>query len=578
MIAGPIFSREALTVPRNASHFALRAGYVAALFVLTYTAGQATFGWQAVSGLGELARFGSQLFQLFSMVQLVLVLFFAPLFAAGRVAQEKDRQTLILLLMTDLRDRELVFGKLLASLLPVGVLLLVSAPVFAVIAMLGGVSATQILWSLLLSAATAFAAGSWGTLVAFWREKTFQTLAISVLGILLFLGVVEALIALLGGSTHPAAYALTVFNPFRGMLLILDPLGALPYSKVETVPAWPFALSMLLVAFVLNGVTILRLRVWNPSRLSPISVGSQAEEQAAAEKATRRIWDQPVIWREICTRAYGRKAILIKLAYALMFAFAAMYSLQSLQAGTGQILGMIAPWGAAFVATAFVTLLLVNAQAVTSITTERDAKTLELLLVTDVSAREFIFGKLGGIFYNTKEVILLPLLGLAYLCSIGQLGVEELIYLVLGFLVLAVFAAMLGIHFGLAFDNSRSAIINSLGTMFFLFLGIFVCMVLIVEARASFLIQLPSFLVFILGGSLGLWAALTHKNPSGALTLAAGLLPFFTFWAITDFLLNGTLGPWLVISASYGFATVAMLVPAISEFDVALGRSTLDKG
>lgn len=103
-------------------------------------------------------------------------------------------------------------------------------------------------------------------------------------------------------------------------------------------------------------------------------------------------------------------------------------------------------------------------------------------------------------------------------------------------------------------------------------------MVLIVEARSSFLVQLPSFLVFILGGSVGLWAALTHKNPSGALTLAAGLLPFFTFWAITDFLMSGSLGPWLAITGAYGFTTIAMLIPAVSEFDVALGRSTMDRG
>ena len=115
MLAGPIFSRDVLTSPRQGRHFVLRAGYVLALFVLMYTASQATFGWQQVSSLGETARFGSLVFQLFSVVQLALVLFFAPLFAASRVSQEKDRQTLVLLLMTDLSDRELVFGKLLAT-------------------------------------------------------------------------------------------------------------------------------------------------------------------------------------------------------------------------------------------------------------------------------------------------------------------------------------------------------------------------------------------------------------------------------------------------------------------------------
>ena len=45
MLAGPIFTREATTAPRQLRHFLVRAGYVAALFVLMYTADQAVFGW-----------------------------------------------------------------------------------------------------------------------------------------------------------------------------------------------------------------------------------------------------------------------------------------------------------------------------------------------------------------------------------------------------------------------------------------------------------------------------------------------------------------------------------------------------
>src|SRR5690606_22582605 len=95
VFVGPIFSREVLTAPRQGRHFLTRAGYVAALFVLLYTLGQVTFGWQQVKHLGELARFGSVLFQVFSLIQLALVLFFALLFAAGNIAQEKDRKTLV---------------------------------------------------------------------------------------------------------------------------------------------------------------------------------------------------------------------------------------------------------------------------------------------------------------------------------------------------------------------------------------------------------------------------------------------------------------------------------------------------
>src|SRR5262245_15518966 len=414
VFAGPIFSREVLTSPRQTGHFVLRCGYVLALFVLMYTASQATFGWQEVSSIGEIARFGALLFQLFSMVQLALGLFFAPLFAASRVAQEKDRQTLVLLLMTDLRDRELVFGKLLASLLPVAALLAASAPVFALGSLLGGVSLAQIGWSLALCAAAGLAAGSWGSLVAFWREKTFQTLAITVLGLVLFLGVVEAGVALLG-SDSPAGRWLGYCDPFRGMLLVLDPLAARPDLKVAVVPALPFVIAMCLLAVLTNAAAVLRLRIWNPSRTFSDPRAETEAAGPAVRGTTRRIWSNPIIWREICTRAYGRKVVVIKVAYLVLFLFAAAYVHAARESAGELVLGMISPSGFAFVAVGLVALLLVNAQAVTSLTTERDAKTLELLLVTDITAKEFIYGKIGGVLYNMREAVVLPLAGLVWL-------------------------------------------------------------------------------------------------------------------------------------------------------------------
>ena len=187
MLAGPLFSREALTAPRQLKHYLLRSGYVAGLFLLMYTAGQVTFGWQPVRTVGATARFGEFVFQVFAVVQLSLVFAFSLLASAGNIAQEKDRRTLVLLLMTDLRDRELVLGKLLASLLSVFTIIGVSIPVFCLVYMLGGVSLRQIVWVQALCVFAALVAGSWGALVAFWREKTFQTLALSVLGAVLFL-------------------------------------------------------------------------------------------------------------------------------------------------------------------------------------------------------------------------------------------------------------------------------------------------------------------------------------------------------------------------------------------------------
>ena len=47
-----------------------------------------------------------------------------------------------------------------------------------------------------------------------------------------------------------------------------------------------------------------------------------------------------------------------------------------------------------------------------------------------------------------------------------------------------------------------------------------------------------------------------------------------TFVAIASFLQGNTLQVCLVVLAAYGFATLAMLVPAIAAFDLLTGRTT----
>ena len=579
MLGGPLFQRECLTAPRQAKHFFLRAGYIAALFVLIYTARQTIFSWQSVRTIGDAAGFGGLVFNVLAVVQLTLVLAAALLFCSGNIAQEKDRRTLILLLMTDLKDRELVGGKLLASLLSVATLIGVSLPVFCFLSLLGGVGLDQILWFEALCIASALAAGTWGTLVAMWREKTFQTLAITVLGAVLWVGMAEGVVAVTGNDSVIGQIA-SACDPFRTLGDILNPLGRHPELDAPGVSAAkPVGILLGLSAFLFS-FTVLRLRIWNPSRsiFEFVQAAENEDKTVVDERAHARvIWNNPIIWREICTRAYGKRVIFIKLAYFVLAGFALIYLSQT-AGSSGLVLGLISREAFVFLALSLMSLLLINAQAVTALTNEKDGQTLELLLVTNVTAQEFVFGKLGGIFYNAKEVFLVPLLFLIKYQLSGSLAAENAFYVFIGYFTLAGFSAMLGMHSGLSHDRSRTAIANSLGTIFFLFIGMFICMMLMVEARASFAMQFAPFLLFILGGSLGLWASLTHRNPSPALTLAAGLLPFCTFYAITGFLLGNTLGVCLFVAGAYGFTALAMLIPAVSEFDVALGRSGGGKG
>ncbi|MCH2212970.1 MAG: ABC transporter permease [Fuerstiella sp.] len=568
-------------MPRRPRHYLLRSGYVAFLLILMYTVRQATIGFQDVQFSGDLAGYSQLVFGIFAFLQLTVATFFSTLFSAAGVAQEKDRRTLILLLMTDMRNRELALGKLFASLLIVAVLLATSIPVFGLLRLLGGVTWSQIVWSECVIAAAALAAGSWGCLVAFWREKTFQTLAISVLGVVMALAVIEGTLAVTADGSLVHRW-LIYMSPVRTMLQILNPL-----HDAQSLAGLPPAL--ISVGFLLGLAagfalfTIARMRVWNPSqslRQSAIQEDESRKDivnRTASRMRHRPVWNNPVLWKEIVTRSYGRRMIWIKAAYVIL---AVLIALGIGRGASGSlILGMVSPAGFGFLGAAVISLLLINALAVTSITTERDMNTLDILLATDLNAREFMLGKIVGASWNAREMILVPLLLLFWTAAQGHtagLTIESAVYLVIGYLVLSIFSVMLGLHGGLTWENSRNAIANSLGTMFFLFIGIFVFMLLLVEARGSFAIQMQSFIVFIGLGSIGLYGSMTHKNPSGALTLAAMLLPFLTFYAITDYLLGGSLGVCLWICVAYGFASIAMLIPAISDFDVALGRTTQD--
>ncbi len=95
-----------------------------------------------------------------------------------------------------------------------------------------------------------------------------------------------------------------------------------------------------------------------------------------------------------------------------------------------------------------------------------------------------------------------------------------------------------------------------------------------ISFSGSFHVQLAPFLAFILGGGVGLYVSLGARNPSPAILVASLLLPFATFYAITSYLLNLTLAVFLVTAVAYSFATAAMIVPALAEFDFAMGRST----
>ncbi len=608
MLIGPVFTREVAIAPRRVKLYVSRTTYALALLVLMSTAWLVLTGTQLVRDVGDLARFGAVVFQILAPLQLALVIFFSALLAASEVAHEKDRQTLVLLLLTNLSNAELVLGKLLASLLGVLVMLAAGLPVFLLAALLGGISYGEIARALAVTLATALCCGSLGSMLALWREKTFQALAMTVLVLVLWLALGEIVAAGIFGDVIgglPCQTLAAAISPWQAILHATRPyLHAQPALGPLGTPVHAFVLLAVVLSAILNGVAVAMVRVWNPSRTAEGGVDAEERGERREERqeqrteapsrltslapspsdlsplpsplspASRRVWDNPVIWREIRTWAYGRKMIVVRLAYLVLFALAAVGLAAAL---SGTLSAASAQAAICLTPLVLLSLVLVNAQAVTSLTSERDARALDLLLVTDLTPKEIVYGKLGGVFYNTKEMVLLPMLLCVALWLVGPLSFENLLYLLGGLAVLYVFTAMVGLHTGMTYGNSGVAVATSLGTVFFLFVGVAVCIRIMMAFSGSFQAQFLPFFAFMVFGGVGLYVVLGVRNPSTAIGIASFACPFATFYAITSYLLGETLAVFLVTVAAYGFTTAAMLVPAICEFDVATGRTTADE-
>ncbi len=586
MFVGPLFTRQWRTAPRSPRHFISRSVYVAALLGLTFSAWIVVTGTQDVRNLGDLAHFGAVLFQILAPLQLALVMFIAALTTASSIAQEKDRRTLELLLLTRLNNSELVCGKLLANLLNVAVLLLASLPLFMLLTLLGGVSFGQVGSAFGVTLMSCLAAGSLGSTIALWREKTFQILAMTAVVIVLWLGVwgladFGAFGAQWHGvSTHVWAASFSPLPAITAATRPIAPAGRGLFGLANPVSA--FFVTAAVETVLLNLLAVWRVRAWNPSQEIQVRPDDQAagdatrvDGNATTPAASRAVWDNPILWREVRTWAYGRRVLLVKFAYVVLFLLAA-----------AAIRGLVLRGGnhsadetvVALIPLFILSLILVNALGVTSITTERDGRALDLLLVTDLTPKEFIFGKLLGVFYNGKEMILLPMLLCGYLWWTNLLTGENLCYLIGGLSIMNLFVATLGIHAGMIYDNSRNAVGVSLGTVFFLFVGIATCIRIMVSFSGSYQLQLAPFLAFMIGGACGLFVALGARNPSQAIGWASLALPTFTYVAITSYLQQETLGVFVIVALTYSFTTAAMLVPAIYEFDVATGRTTAEEG
>lgn len=145
----PILLRELRGRMRTARSFWLLSGFLAvvagaALLIYTseYSSSPAQFG-------GDV-DVGRSVFLTLMVTTMIALSFVAPVLAAGSIAGERERQTFDLLLTTQLSMRQLVFGKIIASLIYCVLLLAAITPLVGIVFLIGSVDMTQLVIMLMV--------------------------------------------------------------------------------------------------------------------------------------------------------------------------------------------------------------------------------------------------------------------------------------------------------------------------------------------------------------------------------------------------------------------------------------------
>lgn len=514
-LLGPVLWHDLVRSTRRGWLFLLRTLYAAALGLLLGGLGLAwSAAFQASGGppraLGMFLELGTGVLL---GVQFVVAVLLTPLWTANVIAGEKERRTLEFLLATDLRNTEIVLGRLVARLAVLVLLLLTGLPAFFLAVFLGGVAAELVLAGFVVTLLTMVSLACLTVLCSVYAHRVATTvvlaylaaaaytgLSLAGLGLLVVLGdrdVVEALLAL-GIDPYPLRDGITRWNDVVGagnLFFLLFHLGTAYARGIAPAAVLPgllgdYAVFHLLVALACAAWAVARVRAvarqqaedqapraWFWQRWLP-RPGPARPSTARPAPARPPVGERPVLWKEM--HVEGMRLPFARLTWMLLLLGVLVGPLgaRALYAWEGMTYGQhrwIRPqeleeflnvWTRGVsAALGFLLLLLVALRAAACLTSERARDTLDSLLLTRLDRDVLLRDKaLGSILSVRKGMVCLATAWILGILT-GGLHPLALPLLLVAWLVCAAFMAVLGLWFSVVCRSTLRALLATVVAM-----------------------------------------------------------------------------------------------------------------
>lgn len=394
-MTNPILKRELTSALRAPVTLILAAVYLMVLGGLIW------WMWPEQGIFSLAAQASRSILMVFTVTQLLLVILYAPAFAASSITSEKEQNTYDLLFATQLRPKDIIIGKLWSSIMTLLMFVVLSLPFFAACFFLGAVSVREAVVIYLVATASSVFFGLLGLCVSAVVSSSHTALVATYLFILLINAGPWVPYLLLKNQLWAVSLIETVraISPVAAMASVISP-------AYEGSAAWQLYLLFALVGAVVMTVFLLTTAYLTRGR-PPRSHGRAITDQKELMKRKLRFpfylidpmrrkrnipnWMNPIFAKEMRSKAFGGGIWIFRSAY-LCFAV----SMLLMAAVAGNMVGQT-PDAIRAVALMFqigLVVLIVPSLTAGAVTQERERASLDLLRLSRVRPLAFLLGKI----------------------------------------------------------------------------------------------------------------------------------------------------------------------------------------
>ena len=479
----PLITKELIEQAARKRTYIIRTVYAIALFVtfiFIYSDFLQSYGF--LIGNRALLGKGREIFDKLVTIQMALIYILLPATLAGAITEERERDSLQLLMLTRLSAGQIVIQKLISRLIPMFTLVLLSLPLFALAYSFGGMGKGDIWLAVYWLVLNGLYVGAFALMISCSFRSTAQAVSAAYL--------LGAPVILVGIPWLGAMAA----DGMAGLGNILGSESVYEFAEHVRIAArppfeiywnnrgaggwspWFYGVSPIAMGAVFGALGCVQLKTRRHERRGSAALKFQRKLDSAVTEVNEAIGGivlfrgrevppghEPILWRESRKRALGKLEYFVRAVLAMEIPTAAI----------GVIILVNSHRGGLATMTFFfwiVASLSITICAVHLIPNERSQRTLDVLLTTPLSGREILSQKIRGL-NRLKLLFAIPFMTCifmrAYVESVVFTGGRALLYIAVSGLTFLLYMALfswLALWLGLKIRNrGRAALTAVLG-------------------------------------------------------------------------------------------------------------------